>query len=151
MNTQANTNTATTTTGNSSILDLMLQMADEKFGKTAGRSKSTSYISRAVSLLTDEKGQPKPAIKLNKLVATMALEKATAILGNEPNMQNPEHVDTVSTQLKKCFVGVKQVFGTADNANSIKFNPAYKNKYKGIVNADGTVMLELIEQTADKK
>jgi|GEM_PF-5845866 len=151
MNTQANTQA---TTGTGSILDIMLEMADAKFGKTAGRSKSTSYISRTVSLLTDEKGQPKPAIKLNKLVATLALEKATASLGQEPNLQNPEHSDVVSAQLKKCFVGVKQVFGTADNANSIKFNPAYKNKYKGTVNADGTVMLELIEPTAaaaDKK
>lgn len=149
MNTQ--TNTTTTTTGNSSILDLMLQMAEEKFGKQAGRAKSTSYISRTVALLTDENGDPKPAISLNKLTVIIALEKATAILGHQPNLLNPTETDLVAEQLKKCRFGIRQVFGTSDNANSLLHNAAYKNKYKGVVNAEGLLSLELIQPATAKK
>jgi hypothetical protein len=151
-------NANTNTTGASSILDIMLQLADEKFGKSANRTKKSSYISRSVALLTDADGKPTQPIKLNKLVAMLALEKATASIGHEPDLKNPEDAEEVSIQLKKCYVGVKQVFGTAENANSLQHNPAYKTKYKGIVNADGTVQLELIEpkptatnQPTDKK
>jgi len=149
MNTQANTQA---TTGNSSILDLMMEITKQKFGKIAGRSKSTSYITRTVRILTDDKGNPTPAITFWKLTSQMALEKFIEDIKREPDMLNPKDVDVVSTYIKKCGVGIKQAFGTSENANSLLHNPAYNCRYIGVLDkVNDTVKLELIEQTEQKK
>lgn len=141
-NNKANQTSAT------SLLDLVLGKANEMFGKQTGSgSKSTSYISLSIKRLLNDKGEPTAPVKFNLIVAEIAIEKSTNELGHEPNMANPEDVEIVTKWLNKSKTGVKQVFGSAPNGNSIKGNSNYNKLYKGVVNADGTVALELLPKS----